>query len=163
MLSLMSNIILLGDSCEWAVVIYAEDGEDSSEVEDKTEFVGETDLCNQLETFRNSHGESQVVHCERAPDSRPAVRRRFRLYNSSSPAYDNLSQEDSTAVRKNNETLRAWLRRKRSGVYSLPKTALYRELLPLLPRYRRIFLLDEDILLHNFGADASCTSLPPVL
>jgi hypothetical protein len=105
------------------------------------------DLCRQV---LKSSQTGKVVHCARAEDSLPKRRRKFNIYNISSPAYENLSKEDMNILRRNNKSIRSW-QKYRATVFSIPKTALYKELLPLLPRYRRIFLLDEDILLHGFG------------
>lgn len=136
----------MGKYCDWAIVIYAEEGElndkESSEI-----GITAKDLCHQV---LKSSKTGKVVHCARAEDSLPKRRRKFNIYNISSPAYENLSKEDMKILRRNNKSIRSW-QKYRATVFSIPKTALYKELLPLLPRYRRIFLLDEDILLHGFG------------
>jgi len=145
-------MLFLGDSCDWAVVIYGEEGELSKESPDYS--VSGENLCKQLMSFTKENPESsggEVVHCQRAPDSQLHLRRQFHIYNKSSPAYEDTTERDAMALRSNNHTLRAWLNERQQKVFSIPKTALYKELLPLLPNYRRVFLLDEDIFLHNFG------------
>lgn len=137
-----------GKNCDWAVVTYAEEGEEDAE--SKESSVSTKDLCNQLRATQ-SVPRGDIVHCKRAEESLPERRHKFNLYNDSSPAYENLSEEDANILRHNNQSLRHWQKYKPT-VFSIPKTALYKELLPLLPNYRRIFLLDEDILLHNFGS-----------
>ena len=141
-------MLFMGKYCDWAVVIYAE-GVDEY-VDDDSEFcsVSTQGLCRQL---LKSPELGKVVHCARAEESLPQRRRKFSIYNMSSPAYNNLSKEDAKVLQRNNKTIRSW-QKYRQNVFSIPKTALYKELLPLLPRYRKVFLLDEDILLHNFGS-----------
>ena len=52
---------------------------------------------------------------------------------------------------------------------SVPKTVFYQELLPYLPRYRKVFLMDEDISLRGFNTTefllhwACAFPLPPLI
>lgn len=141
-------MLFMGKYCDWAVVVYAEEVEEYIDEDSEFSSVNTQDLCSQL--FKSPQL-GNVVHCERAEESLPKKRRKFHIYNISSPAYKNLSPEDAKILRRNNKTIRSWEKYKQK-VFSIPKTALYKELLPLLPRYRKVFLLDEDILLHDFGA-----------
>lgn len=51
---------------------------------------------------------------------------------------------------------------------SVPKTVMYRDLLPLLPNYKKVFLMDEDISLQDFNVSTlllhwECALSPPPL
>ena len=114
-INLFSNVLLLGSSCDWAVIIY--DG-DSNAVRT---------ICShpQVKPF--------LIHCRRAPDSinnktvTIPVRPRSTRLKTDKPVIMNVTQK-----------------------LSIPKTVLYRELLPYILNYKHVFLLDEDISLLGF-------------
>jgi hypothetical protein len=57
------------------------------------------------------------------------------------------TQEPSSSAPTNNTT-----ESERDGKKAIPKTAMYEDLLPYLPSYKRVFMLDEDIFLGGAPA-----------
>jgi hypothetical protein len=131
---LLRNMYYLGDQCEWAVVFY--DGPSSA----IQSFCGNASTAvNYAPIEQNGKSQSldhnnninkvssnvTVVHCRRAPDTinRPKV------------FIPTSTDHGGVGV---------------SQLLSTPKSVLYKELLPVLPFYERVFLMDEDIFLQGF-------------
>lgn len=106
-INLLTNAIHMGDSCDWAVIIYA--GHDLS-------------IC------KNEKLTKKLIHCKHSSEY----------------------QENSDKA--------------------IPKSVMYADLLPYLPKYQRVFLMDEDISLIGFDVnqfikvwDCSFRNQPPPL
>lgn len=129
-IALTSNILHMGQSCDWAIVIYDGDAKAVKSV------------C------RNPHIKKVAIHCRRAPDS---VNNRT------------ISIPVTTRKRGKSKADNMNVNMNVTQKLSIPKTVLYRELLPYLKSYKQVLLLDEDISLlgfdlHAFLSIRSCAS-----
>jgi hypothetical protein len=113
--------------CDWALVVYA-GGEAAVRA-----------LCHDP---RVRH---RFVHCARSPATRQSWEQqehlRLNVGNPGSPR--NVS---ASASGRSGAGAAAPVRKR-----VVPKSVLYQELLPYLPSYKRVFLLDEDIHLEGFN------------
>lgn len=121
MMTLLSNAMIMGGNCDWAIIIY-----DGSESDEKN-------IC------KNNILRGKVAHCKRS--------------------------EITTST---NHTIETNIADIVEGVKTTPKTVLYHELLPFLPLYKKVFLLDEDISLVGFNPSLAmqiwdCSFYPPPL
>ena len=89
----LENMVIMGNECEWAMLIYAGENITVSHFCTATQFP------------------SKVIYCALVPESFSAA---------------------------SNGTTRV-----------IPKSVLYQHLLPYLPKYKRIFMMDEDISLNG--------------
>jgi hypothetical protein len=105
-INILSNILHMHDTCEWAIIFYA------------GKYREERNIC------QHHRLRSHLVLCKRAKDS-------LKIVNGVDMSHD----KDFMSK-------------------SVPKTVLYRELLPLISSYQRLFLLDEDISLVDFNYNA---------
>lgn len=113
-------------------------------------YGGELKYIPEICSKANSSG--NVVLCRRAKYSITDKKRVIPILSINSTGDNSLSSKNISV----------------QGIASVPKTVLYVDLLPILPNYRRIFLLDEDISLQDFeineaNAIWSCTFFPPPL
>lgn len=125
---LYSNMNLMRDQCDWAIIFYGGDDDlmnlfCSAATKDMIEYISVTNKMIKLNDTYNSHRlPLRVPSCKKAEAShQPKI---------SIPIGD--------------------------GVYvkqylSIPKSVLYQELLVLLPHYHIAFLMDEDISLKGFS------------
>jgi len=127
---LQLNMKVMGHTCEWAAVFY--DGE-SNEIDS---------FCNQ-ENFQ--HGQAKIVP----------------MHHSTNPLRRNLQEGDEKTTivycQRAPETFnRSTISIPMKGgtfkveLLSVPKSAMYHNLLPLLPYYHQVFVMDEDISLEGF-------------
>lgn len=127
---LQGNMDVMGSECEWAVVFYdgAEDdiaqfcGPQSDKKQQKPSYVPKPSLDDEPDESDFGKAVITVVHCKRAVDTidRPLTP---------------IGLKDGRVIQQK---------------LSVPKTAQYAELLPLLPYYEDVFLMDEDISLEGF-------------
>ena len=127
---LRKNMNMMGRNCEWAVIFY---DESTHSVDDFCDFSPITEDATQntntnvnninMIAGATAKGNVTLVHCKRAAETlnRPTT---F------------IPTQDGKIIQQS---------------VSVPKTVLYRELLPLLPQYETVFMLDEDISLEGFN------------
>jgi hypothetical protein len=127
---LQTNMNVMKAECEWAVVFY--DGTDgdisafcgpkSNKVQRKASRIPKSVPDDEPAEIEEERTVITVVHCKRAVDTieRPTT---------------SVELADGRVIEQK---------------LSVPKTALYQELLPVLPYYEDVFLLDEDISLEGF-------------
>lgn len=136
--TIISNVLLMKHSCDWVIVIY--DG--SVEFENK--------ICQPLLKQAN------VVHCKRAEfpiSNKPRVIPVYTLTDviKSTQTNNNINTNSKglTSVSATGTSSSKVVLAEPIG--SVAKTVLYHDLLPYLPSYQRVFLLDEDISLMGFN------------
>lgn len=130
--ALLANMLVMHSLCDWAIVIYG------------GTHKYETEMCTSVRTLA-THIHTHIRFCQRS------------FYHiTSQPLYvpintiDTVLQDDASIL-QHREILTINMTR------SVPKTALYHELLPYIHTYEYVFLLDEDISLMGFNATEALT------
>jgi hypothetical protein len=157
-INLISNVMVMKSYCDWAVVIY--EGEEENVAK----------MCEQEIT------RPYFVHCALSAAANTKYVRRGDGSNNNGAATASAAPAEATEeadvdlgdsnVNADTSTESAT----NSSIVSIPKTVLYADLLPILSRYKRVFLMDEDISLLDFDMnklllawDCSFPNQPPPL
>ena len=138
---LLVNLKKMADNCDWAIVMYA--GDPAS-----VEFCRESSVYHQY-----------IIHCKVAPIAKELHGLDNAVANKTivtGPAKRSLRHaipvaNGNTTIPSKPHASPQQVKKSKVTLKTIPKPVLYMELLPYLPQYESVLLVDEDVSLFKFN------------
>lgn len=158
-MTIYSNIIQVQGYCSWAIIFYDGSILDENEIckKVKNNSINKIAACKRsayaLSEWGTKPDNKEVGLNETLPDQVPLNETEIiKLFQDEADNKEVIIEENddenSLAIDDDDSNLKDLVLRK--GRKSIPKSVLYSDLLPYLSKYKRIFLMDEDISLLGF-------------